>query len=136
VLLKSEGRSASAQVIERVASTLRTAAVHPDAARLVASGRLAGELDSPGFAAVAELAPPTRVKDGRRSSDTAEKRRRESERRRLEGHIERLERNLAAEEERADRAERTAAELRERVADVRAQLETARRELKQLAARS
>jgi hypothetical protein len=56
-LLGEEGRPASPQTLERVNATLRTAAVDPEAAELLAAGRLAEEPESPGFAALASIAP-------------------------------------------------------------------------------
>jgi hypothetical protein len=133
-VLREEGRSASHAVLERIASTLRAAAVDVDAARHLAVGRLSGELDAPGFAAVAELAPPPRATK-RRSDATAavQTRRREAERRTLQSRVDRLERTLAEHEERARRAEETAAELRTRVERARAELDAAQRELDELA---
>jgi peptidoglycan hydrolase CwlO-like protein len=107
-LLKAEGRSASQAVLERVASTLRTAAVDPDAAHLLAAGRLAGELDAPGFDAVAELAPAKPVATQARAREAQAAQRREAELRKLQARVDRLERKLADDEE---RAQRTKAEL-------------------------
>jgi hypothetical protein len=132
-LLRNEGRSASQAVLERIAATLRAAAVDPDAARLLAAGRLAGELDSPGFAAVAELAPPPRDTKTRPETDADEKRRRESERKKLQARVERLERALAKHEDDAQRAAQTAAELRARAQQAESELEAAQRELDELA---
>jgi hypothetical protein len=130
--LRGEERSASQQVLERVAATLRAAAVDPDAARLLATGRLAGELDSPGFAAVAELAPTPRRGVRKSATSTADTRRRDAERRKLVARIERLERTFAAQDEHARRAEATADELRARAESAKAELDEARRALERL----
>ncbi len=132
-LLRDEGRSASQAVLERTAATLRAAAVDPQAAQLLLAGRLAGELDTPGFAAVADLAPPPRAgRTGRRRSDAPEQRRRQAEERRLRARIERFERNLAEQEERAKRAEQAAGELRACAEQAKKELEAARHDLEQL----
>lgn len=132
-LLREEGRSSSQAVLERVAATLRAAAIDPDAAKLLVAGRLAGELDTQGFAAVAELAPAPRTTKGRRASaEAAEARARRAEQRKLEARVERLERNLATHEERAERAEQSAAELRARAEQARAELDAARQDLSRL----
>ena len=132
-LLRGEGRAASQQTLERVATTLRTAAVDPETAPLVAAGRLAGELDSPGFAAVAELAPPPRRRTKRQAKERdEEKRRRERQRRELESRLERLERRAREQDERVRRAEEAAAAARERAAEVRSELAVVRSELDEL----
>ena len=129
-LLREEGRSASQSVLERIAGTLRAAAVDPDVAELVAAGRLAGELDSPGFTAVADLAPPRKRKA--RPSD-AEERKRQAELRKLQARIERLERKAAEEESRADEARQAAETAGRRAEEARAALDAARAELDRLA---
>jgi len=106
--------------------------VEPNAARLLAAGRLPGELDSPGFAAVAELAPPRPAKQ-RRPKPADGERKRQAELRKLQGRVERLERRAAEEEERAARAEQTAAEARDRAERARAEAESARAELEEFA---
>jgi len=131
-LLRDEGRSASRQALERIATTLRSAAVEPNAARLLAAGRLPDEVDSPGFAAVAELAPPRRTKQRpSKSADTARKR--QAQLRKLQARVDRLERRAGEEEERAQRAERAATEARERAEQARTDAEAARAELDELA---
>lgn len=129
-VLQEKGRSASRSVLERVASTLRAAAVDPDAAALLVAGRLAGELDSPGFDTVAELAPPAARP---RKQSAAAERKRQAERRKLQGRVERLERRADEEESRAARAEEAAAAARGRAEQARAERDAARAELDELA---
>lgn len=121
-LLREERRTASRQTLERIATTLRAAAVDPEAAKLLTAGRLAEELDSPGFAAVAELAPRRPPK---RESDSA-KRTREKERRDLEARIARLERRLHEANARVDRAEAALGDARDRAAAIRQEIDDAR----------
>jgi hypothetical protein len=129
-LLQAEGRSASHAALERIASTLRSAAVEPEAAPLLAAGRLAGEVGSTGFATAAELAPP---KPKRRKSDDAAQRRREQEQRKLQALVERLERRAGEEEDKAIRAEQAAAEARARAEKAKTEAAGARAELEKLA---
>jgi hypothetical protein len=129
-LLRAEGRSASQQTLERIATTLRAAAVDPDAASLLVAGRLAGELDSPGFAAVAELAPAKPRPRKRAASERADAERRRAKRRReLQAVVERLERRARELDERLQRAEAAAAAARERAEEARRELAEARAEL-------
>jgi hypothetical protein len=133
-LLREEGRSASQQTLERIAATLRAVAVEPDAARLLSAGRLAGELDSPGFAAAAELAPagPATPRGSAKRNGEA-KRQKEAERRRLRARLDQLERRAATEEERAQRAEEAALQARDRANEAAAEAASAREELDRLA---
>ena len=129
-ILQAEGRSASAAALERIASTLRSAAVEPQAAPLLAAGRLAGEVGSAGFATAAELAPPAAHK--RRTTDAAA-RRREQELKKLRARVERLERHAGEEEAKARRAEEAARAARERAEAANAEAAAARVELNKLA---
>ena len=133
-LLRAEDRSATRAVLDRIASTLRAAAVEPEAAPLLAAGRLAGEIGSSGFATVAELAPPTsKRRPARAKDDGAAARRREQELRKLRARVERLERRAAEEDERAERAEQTARAARERAEQAKSEADAARAELDELA---
>ena len=132
-LLRAEGRSAGHAVLERIASTLRAAAVEREAASLLGAGRLAGEIGSAGFAAVAELAPPATRRSKSRPKDHGAARRREQELRKVRARVERLERRAADEEERADRAEQAARDARGRAEQAKAEAAAARAELDDLA---
>ena len=134
-LLLSGGRPASQQTLERIARTLRTAAVEPEIAPLLAAGRLAGELDSPGFAAVAELAPPKRpsAPTAPKRDDAARKRELQMRRRQLSTRVDRLEQRLREQDERVRRTEASASAARERADELRAELAQAQAELEALA---
>lgn len=130
-LLAEEGRGTSAATRERVAATLRAAAVDPDAAGLLAAGRLPDEVESSGFAALAAMAPPP-SKTRRRGAAKREDARRPSpgQIRKLEARVAKLEERAADLAERANRAEEAAKEARGRADQARAEAETAARELR------
>jgi hypothetical protein len=133
-LLVDEGRAASQATLERVAATLRAAAVDPAAAALLAAGRLPDEVEASGFAALAALAPPPGKQRRRTTAKTADRaaaRGREQLIHRLRKRIERLERQASDAEERAQRAELAAAEAREHAARTKADLDTAKAELQE-----
>jgi hypothetical protein len=114
--LEDEGRRPTQAVVERIGATLRAAAVDPEAAELLTRGRLTGELESPGFTAVASLAPTTPSK--RRPSkpsgpDRAAQRAHEQRVRRLQQRVETLERRAEQAAARAERAEADALAARE-----------------------
>jgi anion-transporting ArsA/GET3 family ATPase len=105
-LLTKERRAATQAMLERIAGTLRAAAVDPEAAALLSAGRLPDEVESSGFAALAAVAPPpqTRTRPQRDQVDVAAKRRHEQRLQRLRKRVEQLERTAADSEEKADRA--------------------------------
>ena len=129
-ILQTEGRSASAAALERVASTLRSAAVEPEAVPLLAAGRLAGEVGSTGFARAAELAPPAPPK---RRTTGAAARRREQELKKLRARVERLERRADEAEEKATQAEQAAKKARERAEAAKEEVAAAQADLDNLA---
>jgi hypothetical protein len=131
-LLRAEERKPTRAVLDRIAATLRAAAVEPEAAPLLAAGRLAGEVGSSGFEAVAELAPPA-PKRPQRSKDDGAARRREQQVRKLRAQVERLERRAAEEEEQAGRAEEAAGAARARAEAAKIEAAAARAELDELA---
>ena len=114
-------------------AALRAAAVEREAASLLGAGRLAGEIGSSGFAAVAELAPPATRRSKSRPKDDGAARRREQELRKVRARVERLERRAADEEERADRAEQAARDARGRAEQAKTEAAAARAELDDLA---
>jgi hypothetical protein len=128
-LLQAEGRSASHAALERIASTLRGAAVEPEAAPLLAAGRLAGEVGSTGFGTAAELAPPP----AKTRTTNAAARRREQELKKLRARVERLERRADDEEEQAELAAQAAQKARERAEAAKEAAAAARAELDKLA---
>lgn len=112
-LLTEEGRAATQPMLERVAETLRASAVDPDAASLLAAGRLPDEVEAPGFSALAQLAPPPRKRTRAQppTAGRAAKRRREQRLRELRTRADELRQAAADAELEADRlrAEATAA---------------------------
>jgi hypothetical protein len=128
-LLTEEGRPATAATLERIASTLRAAAVDPDAAGLLTAGRLPDEVESSGFAALAAMAPPpSATRRGRTKRE--ERRPNPAQIRKLETRLAKLEARAADLAERAERAEAAAAEARERARQAHAEQEAAARELR------
>jgi len=114
-LLEDEGRKPTRAVVDRIGATLRAAAVDPEAAGLLARGRLTGELESPGFTAVASLAPPPakRRRAAPAGLDRAAPRAHEQRLRRLEQRLETLERKAEQAAVRAERAEADAIAAKE-----------------------
>ena len=131
-VLKDERRPASAATLERVAATLRSAAVDPDAGGLLAAGRLPDEVESSGFAALAAMAPPPSTRKAARSKREQPKAPRASPGRirKLQARATRLEERAADLAARADRAEEAAREARERADQARAEADAASRELR------
>jgi hypothetical protein len=128
-ILRDEGRPATRQALDRVASTLRAAAVEPDAAADLARGRLTAEVEAPGFATVAALAPPP-SKRRRPAKSTkpnqAAIRAHEQRVRRLEQQLETLERRATDAADRAERANEAADEARAAADAAAAELERER----------
>ena len=115
-LLEAEGRKPTRSVIDRIGATVRAAAVDTAAVELLAHGRLTGELESPGFTAVASLAPPPskRTRAAKAATPDAGARRAHEQRlRRLEQRLETLERKAEQAAVRAERAEADAIAARE-----------------------
>ena len=129
-VLSEEGRPATAATLERVASTLRAAAVEPDAASLLSAGRLPDEVESSGFAALAAMAPPPSRR--RPAANREERKPNAAQVKKLEARVAKLEERAADLAERADRAETAAAEARERAETARAEAEEAASELRGL----
>jgi hypothetical protein len=118
-VLDDAGRPASQQTLERISSTLRAAAVNPDAADLLRIGRLPDEVQAEGFSALAAMAPATPAKRGRRTAnndtvDLAARREHELALRRLRREAEEAERAAVEAEQESEEAARNAAEARER----------------------
>jgi hypothetical protein len=117
-VLDDAGRPASQQTLERVSSTLRAAAINPEAAELLRTGRLPDEVQSEGFAALAAMAPPQPGKRGRttknKTVDLAARREHEQALRRLRREAEEAERAAVEAEQESEEAARDAAEARER----------------------
>ena len=131
-LLGEEGRPATAATLERISSTLRAAAVDPDAAALLRAGRLPDEVESSGFAALAAMAPPPSARR-RPTAKQAEPKANPAQLRKLEARVEKLEARAADLAERAARAEAAAAEARQRANEAQAEADAATRELRDAA---
>jgi hypothetical protein len=136
-LLTSAGHPPTAATLERIASTLRAAAVDPEGRELLAAGRLNDELESSGFGALEGM--PVRARSPRRQPQpkrepSAVDRRREQRLSKLRDRVSKLDETAAtAEREAADaaaaagRARKNADRAREAADAVRAQLEAAER---------
>lgn len=114
------------QTVERVAATLRAAAVDPEAIRLVEAGRLTEEVTPSGFGALTGM-PVPKAKPRPKREDPKERRRRE----RIAALRERaheLAREAAAAERDAERAQRAAAKAREAADRAAAELADAEQE--------
>jgi hypothetical protein len=111
-VIAGEGRPATRAVTERIGSLLRSAAIDPEAAQLLAAGRLTEEVESTGFGAVAGIAPPRPAPAKPRPKADVERQRRQQKRRRLEAQVERLRRAAAEADAKAERAERAADKAR------------------------
>jgi hypothetical protein len=125
-LLEAQGTSASAAALERVAATLRAAALDPANRALLERGRLSEELDPSGFDAFAGMPlPKTR---GKRDDSTPDK----PTPAELRARRERV-RELRAQAKEADKAARAAGQEAERAAaaaeKARAEAERAKAEL-------
>lgn len=128
-LLAEEGRPSTRPVADRVGALLRSAAHDPEAAKLLAAGRLLDELESSGFATVAGIAParPARAKPRRKGEDDHEQRELLLKRRRA--RAERLARAADEAEARAERAEQAAKDARAKATTARAEADAALTEL-------
>ena len=133
-VLENAGRPATAATLERVANTLQAASVDEEGRRLLAAGRLTGELEPGGFEVFGGLAAaPTKRPSSSARDELAERRRQRDERRERRHELQRNAQALAKaarEAERdADRAEAEAAEARRRAGELRADADEAKREL-------
>jgi hypothetical protein len=113
------GARATPQLLDRLSQTLRGAAVDPDAARLLAAGRLTDEIHPVGFGPLEAVAP-------RRRPPRAQARATERERvKELRAEARRLAGEAARAARAADHAEREAARLRGEADDLAREAERA-----------
>ena len=117
-------------VLERVTGSLRAGSVSDEGRQLLKRGRLAEELQPPGFEALAGLAAPSGDRRRRQvSAQRGERRKAIAEARRrvkaLRADEQELGKAAAAAERQAERAEREAAVLRETAERARAEVERA-----------
>jgi hypothetical protein len=130
-LLQGDGRPTTRAVTDRIGSLLRSAAVDPDVAALVAAGRLNEEVESTGFGAIAAIAPAPAKRAKRRPKDDEARKRREEEqrRKRLGAQVERLRRAAEDADAKLERAEQAAARARTDAEEAREALRVAQAEL-------
>ena len=131
--LQTAGRPAPQAMLERVAATLRAAAVDDEGRRLLEAGRLTAELDPAGFGGLAGVpATASRRKPEPQKPSAADKRReREEEQRRrqeLRQRARELERAARAAEREAEKAEAAAEKARRRAEQARAEADAAAEE--------
>lgn len=129
-VLQDAGRPAPQAMLERVAATLRAAAVDDQGRRLLEAGRLTTELDPAGFgglagvpATVAPRKPRTRkppAADKRRERKEEQQRQQE-----LRASARELDREARAAEREAERAETAAEKARARAEQARAEADAA-----------
>jgi hypothetical protein len=129
-LLASAGRTATQAVLERVAATLRAAAVSDEGRELLESGRLTTELEPAGFGGVAGApAAGRRRPRAKRQPHTADRKRQREEEQQLRQELRRkvreLERAARDAEREAERAAATAEEARRRAERARAEADAA-----------
>ena len=113
-LAREAGRSVAP---ERIAGTLRAAAVDPAARELLAQGRLSEELEASGFGALAGMevaAAP--VPKAKRAPSPAAQRRREEQLRKLRDEVAKTRREVSKVSKSVIRAETALAEAREKLA--------------------
>ena len=132
-ILQTAGRPAPQAMLERVAATLRAAAVDDEGRRLLEAGRLTAELDPAGFGGLAGVpATASSRKPGPRKPSAADKRReREEEQRRrqeLRQRARELERAARAAEREAEKAEAAAEQARRRAEQARVEADSAAKE--------
>ena len=130
-ILAAEGHPPTPAVLDRVASTLRAAAVNADAREQLAAGRLSEELESTGFGALEGMRVPTRPapREAKKRTGAAAERRRTERLRKLSERARKLAGDAEEAEREADRAEAAAASARRKADRARAAAERARTEV-------
>ena len=129
-VLAGSGRPATQAVLERVAATLRAAAVSDEGRELLESGRLTTELEPTGFGGVAgaPAAGRRRPRAKRQAPAVDRKRQREEEqqlRQEFRRKVRELERAAREAEREAERAAATAEDARRRAERARAEADAA-----------
>ncbi len=132
-MLQDAGRPAPQAILERVAATLRAAAVDDEGRRLLEAGRLAAELDPAAFGGLAGVpAAAPRRKPGTQKPSAAHKRcQREEEQRRRQSLGQRareLARAARAAEREAEKTQAAAEKARRRAEQAWAEADAAARE--------
>lgn len=132
-ILDEAGRTASRAVLDRIAATLRAAAVSDGGREALRSGRLTEEVEAGGFELLAGLGATAGAAPSGQRDELAERRRAKEERRQRKRELQAAARELAkaageAERE-ADDAEATAEGARRRADEARAEADRAAQEL-------
>lgn len=131
-ILTGSGQRPTPAVLERVAATVRSAALDPRGRELLAAGMLVEELESSGFGAFEGMRVPTRRKPAQRATKqtgVAEERRRKERVRKLRERARKLAAAAAEAEQEAERVEAEAARERRKAEGAGAAAERARAEL-------
>jgi hypothetical protein len=131
-ILTASGQRPTAAVLERIAATVRSAALDPRGRELLAAGMLVEELESSGFGAFEGMRVPVRPKPGQRGTKqtgAVEERRRKERVKKLRDHAKKLAAAAAEAEREAERAEAEAARVRRKAERAGAAAERARAEL-------
>ncbi|HEU5279834.1 MAG TPA: hypothetical protein VFU26_13130 [Gaiellaceae bacterium] len=124
-LLGEAGVAPGAAVVERIASTLRAAAVDPDARERLESGRLNEELEAPGFGAFEGMPLPPARKQQRRPRKPPADARRAERLRKLQERARELEDAAREAEREAERSTAAAERARAKADRARAELDAA-----------
>ena len=130
-VLTEAGRPATTAVLDRIATTLRAAAVTDEGRRLLEAGRLTVELEPAGFDAFGPVVAKraARRKPVQPGDELAERRRQREERQRrkkeLQARARAAERSAREAEREAERAEATAAKARRVAEQARAEADSA-----------
>lgn len=125
-ILRDAERAASGPTLERIAATLRAAALSEPGRSLLREGRLTGDVEVSGFDAVAGLeVPKGRRRAAAKGDDLAERR---QQKRELERQRRALEKRVRELESRAEAAERDAERARKEADSAAAVAEERRRE--------
>jgi hypothetical protein len=122
-LLTAAGQSTTSAIIERIASTLRAAALDPANRELLGRGRMGEELDPSGFDALAGMPMP----GGSRARTPAAKRAKPASDQRHQERLRRLRDDARETEAAADEAERQAEEAERQAESAAAAATRARR---------
>jgi len=111
-ILEDAGRSPTRSVLDRIAATLRAAAVAEPSRETLKAGRLTGDVESAGFEAYAGLELPAAAPTDELGSRRRQKSEQQHQRRELGKRAQQLERRAAEAEREAKRLEQAAAAAR------------------------
>ena len=133
-ILSAAGQRPNAALLDRIATTLRTAALDPRGREALAAGRLTEELESTGFQAFEGITIPRTRRAPKPPAQTtkagaAEERRRRERLRKLRERVRKLEAQAAEAEREAEQAEAGADRARRKAERAAAAAEGARVEL-------